>query len=64
MTLHGDLVFLPLAWYALVSHCRLHRIRREASRPALEIYHQDPAETTVDDVPASTLYLPIKHRPG
>ena len=45
MTLHGDLRFLPLGWHALASHCRLHKIKTEPTRPALEIYHQDPGAT-------------------
>ncbi len=47
MTLHGDHRFLPLAWYALESHCRMHKIKLDGRRPALEIYHDD-ADTTED----------------
>jgi hypothetical protein len=60
MTLQGDLKFLPLAWYALASHCRLHKIKYESTRPALEIYQVDPAENDIGNQTVTTLYLPIK----
>ena len=60
MTLHGDLRFLPLAWYALATHCRLHKIKIESTRSALEIYHQDPGDTTESGQTVTTLYLPIE----
>lgn len=60
MTLHGDLKFLPLAWYALASHCRMYKIRIGAARAALEIYQDDPGEAGADDPAVTTLYLPIK----
>ena len=60
MTLHGDLQFLPLAWHALASHCRMHKIKTEPTRPALEIYHQDPAEMEDSNQQVTTLFLPIR----
>ncbi|MDH3972423.1 MAG: hypothetical protein OEU63_09630, partial [Gammaproteobacteria bacterium] len=60
MTLHGDLRFLPLAWHALASHCRLHKIKTEPTRPALEIYHRDPGETDNSNQQVTTLFLPIR----
>ena len=60
MTLHGDHQFLPLAWYALSSHCRMHKIKLDKSRPSLEIYHDDPATTADSNQLGSTLYLAIK----
>jgi len=60
MTLHGDHRFLPLAWHALTSHCRLHKIKTEPTRPALEIYHQDPAEVDDSNQQVTTLFLPIR----
>jgi hypothetical protein len=60
MTLHGDLKYLPLAWYALANHCRLHKIKTEPSRPALEIYRDDPGEIEDGNRVVTTLYLPIK----
>ena len=59
MTLHGDLRFLPLAWHALASHCRLQKIKTEPSRPALEIYHRDPGKTDDSNQQITTLFLPI-----
>jgi len=60
MTLHGDHRFLPLGWYALTSHCRVHKIKFDPARPALEIYHHDPGELADSNQLCSTLYLPIK----
>ena len=68
MTLQGDLKFLPLAWYALATHCRMHKIKTEPARPALEIYQDDPIENGGGNPAVTTLYLPIKKyavmRPG
>ena len=60
MTLHGDHRFLPLGWHALTSHCRLHKVKLDPTRPALEIYHHDPQELTDSNQMTSALYLPIK----
>ena len=60
MTLHGDHRFLPLGWYALSSHCRLHKIKLDPARPALEIYHNDPDELADSNQISSALYIPIK----
>jgi predicted transcriptional regulator YdeE len=60
MTLHGDLQFLPLGWYALSSHCRMHKIKLDKARPALEIYHDDSATVTDSNQIKTTLYIPIK----
>ena len=60
MTLHGDLKFLPLAWYALTTHCRMHKFKTESTRPALEIYQADPDENACSNQTVTTLYLPIR----
>ena len=60
MTLRGDLGFLPLGWYAFASHCRLHKIKIETQRPALEIYQDDPGYAIDGNQTFTTLYLPIK----
>jgi hypothetical protein len=60
LTLRGDHRFIPLGWHALASHCRLHRIRRDPSRPALEIYHDDPASVSDGNQIRTALYLAIR----
>lgn len=60
MTLHGDLQFLPLAWYALHSHCRLHKIKLDLARPALEIYHDDLTRIADKGSYTTALYIPIR----
>ncbi len=60
LTLRGDLRFLPMGWYALATHCRMHKIKVEPARPALEIYQQDPVAIEDPNQVVTTLYLPIK----
>jgi len=60
MTLQGDLGFVPLGWHALYSHCRLHKLKIEPRRPALEIYGDDPGAAADDNRTVTTLYLPIR----
>jgi hypothetical protein len=60
MTLRGDHQFLPLGWHALYSHCRLRRLKTDRTRPALEIYHATPAETTDSNQVTTVLYAPLK----
>ena len=60
MTLRGDHQFLPLAWYALFSHCRMHKIKLDKSRPALEIYYDDPADAGNGNRVTTALYLAIR----
>ncbi len=60
MTMHGDHRFLPLAWYALSSHCQMHRIKRDKSRPDLEIYHDDPEAAVDPNEILTTLYVAIR----
>ncbi len=60
MTLQGGLEFLPLAWHALASHCRMYRHKTDPKRPALEIYQQDPAEVDDGNQLLTTLYMPIR----
>ena len=59
MTLHGDLQFLPLAWYALHSHCRMHKQKLDSTRPALEIYHDDLTQIPDTGSCTTALYIPI-----
>ena len=59
MTLHGDHQFLPLGWVALSSHCRVHKIKLDRARPALEIYHNDSDEVADSNQISSALYIPI-----
>jgi len=59
MTLHGDLQFLPLAWYALHSHCRMHKLKLDSTRPALEIYHDDLTQIADTGSCRTALYIPI-----
>lgn len=60
MTLRGDLRFLPLGWYALFSHCRMHKHKFDKSRAALEIYLDDVTQVGDGNQFTTALYLPIK----
>lgn len=59
-TLHGSHEFLPLAWHALYSHCRMAGLKPDRSRPALEIYHSTPAEVFDGNRLTTVLYAPLK----
>ena len=56
----GDHTFIPLAWYAAFSHCRMHKIKLDKSRPSLEIYHNRPEPIEDSNQVRTILYLPIK----
>ncbi len=60
LVLHGTHRFLPLGWYALFSHLKMHGIKHDNTRPALEIYHDDPAASIDSNTVMTALYLPIK----
>ena len=60
MTLRGDPCFLPLGWYALHSHCRMHKIKIDASRPSIEIYLGDVTHISDGNQFMSSLYIPIQ----
>ena len=60
LTLQGDHRFLPMAWNALFSHCRMYKIKIDKTRPALEIYHHDPAIVADSNQITTTLYLAIR----
>ena len=56
----GDHDFLPLAWYAAFSHCRMHKIKLDKSRPSLEIYHDNPAAIDDSKTIKTILYVAVK----
>lgn len=60
MILRGDHRFIPLAWYALASHCRMHRHKPDPARPALEIYQLAPGQADHVNRVETALYLAIK----
>ena len=57
---NGDHDFLPLAWYAAFSHCLMHKIKLDKSRPSLEIYHDNPESIGDSNKIKTTLYVPVK----
>ncbi|MFT5740330.1 MAG: effector-binding domain-containing protein [Planctomycetota bacterium] len=60
MTLRGSYEFLPLSWYALQSHCRMHKIKLDPNRASLEIYRTDPAQVEYSNDITTDLYIAIK----
>ena len=56
----GDHDFLPLAWYAAFSHCRMHKIKLDKSRPSLEIYHDNPVAIDDSNTIKTILYVAVK----
>jgi len=60
MTLRGEHRFIPLGWYALSCHCRMHKIKLDRARPWLEIYHDEPEQVTDSNEITTVLYIPIR----
>ena len=60
LSIHGDHRFLPLGWHALFSHFRMRRIKHDKTRPALEIYQDDPSRAENSNEVMTALYLPIR----
>jgi hypothetical protein len=60
LMVQGDHQFLPLAWYAAFSHCRMHKIKLDKSRPSLEIYHDNPESIEDSNRIKTILYVSIK----
>lgn len=56
----GSHRFLPLAWHALFSHCKMLGIKHDRDRPALEIYHDEPVDGADSNTFTTALYLPIR----
>jgi effector-binding domain-containing protein len=56
----GDHQYLPLAWYAAFTHCRMHKIKLDKSRHSLEIYRDNPKVVEDSNQIRTILYLPIK----
>ena len=59
----GDHDFLPLAWYAAFTHCRMLKIKLDKSRPSLEIYHDSPEAIDDSNQIKTVLYVPVKASP-
>jgi DNA gyrase inhibitor GyrI/ribosome-associated toxin RatA of RatAB toxin-antitoxin module len=60
MILHGDHEFLPMGWHALLSHCRMHKIKLDKTRPSLEIYQDSPAQCVHSNQVTTVLYIAIR----
>jgi len=60
VTLQGSYSFLGLAWYSANSHLRMHKVKRDGSRPSLEVYENDPGAVSDSNELLTTLYLPVK----
>ena len=60
VSVQGSYSFLGLAWYAANSHLRMHKFKRDRSRPSLEVYENDPRAVSSSNELLTTLYLPLK----
>lgn len=60
LTLRGSYQFLPLGWYALHSHCRMHKIKLDPGRASLEIYQSGPEQVEHKNDITTDLYIAIK----
>ncbi len=60
ITLQGSYDFLGLAWYSAMCHIKMHKIKRDKSRPSYEVYENDSrAVQSTNDI-LTTLYIPVR----
>lgn len=57
--LRGDYRFLGMAWQAATGHVRMQKLRYAKSRPALEVYANDPSQHPDSNDWITELYVPI-----
>ena len=56
----GSYDFLELAWYSTMSHLRMLRMKKDASRPSLEVYENDPETVANSNDIRTTLCVPVR----
>ena len=58
--LAGSYSFLEPVWYSAMAHLQMHRLRRDGSRPPLEVYVRGPGEVTDTNDILTRLLIPIR----
>jgi DNA gyrase inhibitor GyrI len=57
---HGSYDFLGAAWYSVMGHLRMYRLKQDPKRPSLEIYSVDPSKTEHSNELLTRIYVPIR----
>jgi len=60
VTLQGDYEFLEDAWYSAYAHMKMHKIKTDKRRPALEVYENNLGNVRTSNDLLTTLCIPIK----
>lgn len=59
-SLQGSYEFLELAWYAVMSHVQMAKLKLDQSRPSFEIYNSDPSEASHSNEIRTSILVPLK----
>lgn len=60
--LTGSYDFLELAWFSAMAHVRMRGLKYDRTRPALEVYENDPRAVDGSNAILTTLLVPVKGR--
>jgi len=56
----GSYDFLGAAWYSVMAHVRMYKLRQDRARPSLEVYIVDPSKTKHSNELLTRIYVPIR----
>lgn len=56
----GSYDYLELAWYSLMAHLRMAKLRWDRARPSLEVYVNDPTQVPSRNDILTRIYVPIR----
>ncbi len=56
----GSYSFLELAWYSVIAHLRMHKIKQDPSRPSMETYENDSGSVAHSNDIRTRLEVPIR----
>jgi DNA gyrase inhibitor GyrI len=58
--IQGSYDFMEPAWYSVMTHMRLYRLKKDGSRPSLEVYVTDPSRVTHSNEIMTRILVPIR----
>jgi DNA gyrase inhibitor GyrI len=56
----GSYDFLGAAWYSVMGHLRMYRLKQDSARPSLEVYAVDPAKVRHSNELLTRIFVPIR----
>lgn len=56
----GSYDFLGAAWYSIMGHLRMYKLRQDSARPSLEVYVVDPNSAEDSNALLTRIYVPIR----